>query len=263
MIALVTGASSGIGRDMARYLNELGYDLIITARNNEGLQELKKELNLKNDRIVDIILADLSKKEECISLYNKVKEKYNEIDILINNAGFGLCGKFKETSLEKELNMIETNICAVHILTKMFLKDMVNKNNGRILNVASIASFMPGPLMETYYATKSYVLRLSEGIREELIKEKSKVKISVVCPGPVNTNFNNVANVRFAIKGMSSQYVAKYSIDKMLKGKFIIVPGWKIKITRILSKITPDNILAKACYHMQERKIYKNKKQDA
>ena len=255
MIALVTGASSGIGRDMARYLNNLGYDLIITARDSNKLEELKRELNAKNDRIVDIIVKDLAKTEECISLYNEIKEKYEFVDVVINNAGFGLCGKFCDTSLEKELSMIDTNIKAVHILTKLFLKDMVEKDEGRILNVSSIAGFMPGPLMATYYSTKNYVLRLTQAIKEELNKSKSNVKISVLCPGPVNTNFNNVANVKFSLKGLSSEYVAKYAIDKMLKNKSVIVVGWKIKVARFLSKISPDTIVAKVCYHMQRRKI--------
>ena len=120
MIALVTGASSGIGRDMARYLNDLGYDLIITARNKEKLEELKKELNQKNDRNIDIIVKDLSKTEECKALYRQVKETYKNIDILINNAGFGLCGRFVETDLETELDMIDTNVKAIHILTSYF-----------------------------------------------------------------------------------------------------------------------------------------------
>lgn len=254
MIALITGASSGIGRDMARILNNLNYDIIITARNEENLKELKKELNEKNNK-VDIYLADLSKEEECLKLYNKVKEKYQNIDLLINNAGFGLCGKMINTDLETEMKMVDTNIKAVHILTKMFLKDMVERDSGRILNVASVASFMAGPLMATYYATKNYVLRFSQAIREELRKDKSNVKISVLCPGPVNTNFNKVANVKFALKGLSSEYVAKYAINKTLKGKFLIIPGWKIKIARFLSKISPDTISTKICYHMQSKKI--------
>lgn len=255
MIALITGASSGIGRDMARILNNLNYDIIITARNEESLKELKKELNEKNNNKVDIYLADLSKEEECLKLYNEVKEKYQNIDLLINNAGFGLCGKMINTDLETEMKMIDTNIKAVHILTKMFLKDMVQRDSGRILNVASVAAFMAGPLMATYYASKNYVLRFSQAIKEELKKDKSNVKISVLCPGPVNTNFNKVANVKFALKGLSSEYVAKYAINKTLKGKFLIIPGWKIKIARFLSKISPDTISTKICYHMQSKKI--------
>ena len=255
MIALITGASSGIGRDMARILNNLNYDIIITARNEESLKELKKELNEKNNNKVDIYLADLSKEEECLKLYNEVKEKYQNIDLLINNAGFGLCGKMINTDLETEMKMVDTNIKALHILTKMFLKDMVQRDSGRILNVASVAAFMAGPLMATYYASKNYVLRFSQAIKEELKKDKSNVKISVLCPGPVNTNFNKVANVKFALKSLSSEYVAKYAINKTLKGKFLIIPDWKIKIARFLSKISPDTISTKICYHMQSKKI--------
>lgn len=260
MVALVTGASSGIGRDMARYLNKLGYNLIITARDEQKLKELKEELEIKkeknqyNNTSIDIFIADLRKEQECIELYKHVKEKYKNIDILINNAGFGTFGSFLETDLETELNMIDVNIKAVHILTKLFIQDMVRENKGTILNVSSVAGFMPGPLMATYYGTKNYVFRLSEALREELRKKKSNVKISVLCPGPVKTNFNKVAKVKFNLHEASSQYVAKYAIDKLLKHKFLIIPKFSIKMARFFSKITPDNILAKVCYHMQEKK---------
>ena len=181
--------------------------------------------------------------------------KYNNIDILVNNAGFGDCGYFDKTDLEKELQMINTNIVGYHVLTKLYLQDMKKKNSGNILNVASIAGFMPGPLMATYYSTKAYVVRLSEAIREELRREKSKVQISILCPGPVNTNFNKVADVQFALKGLSSDYVARYTVERMFKGKFYIVPGWKIKLARFGAKITPNNLVAKICYNMQRRKI--------
>mgnify|MGYP003218522512 FL=1 len=151
--------------------------------------------------------------------------------------------------------MINTNIVAYHVLTKLYLKDMKAKNSGKILNVASIAGFMPGPLMATYYSTKAYVVRLSEAIREELKKESSKVQISILCPGPVDTNFNKVADVQFALKGLSSEYVAKYTTDKLFKGKFYIVPGWKIKLAKFGAKIAPNALVAKICYNMQKRKI--------
>ncbi len=176
------------------------------------------------------------------------------IDLLINNAGFGIFGNFTETDLEKELNLINTNITAVHILTKLFLKDMVARNNGKILNVSSIAGSSPGPLMAAYYSSKAYVLRLTESIYEELKKQNSKVTISVLCPGPVATNFNNVANVKFSLKALSSEYVAKYAIDNTLKGKLMIIPGIKIKILRILSKISPDKLTMKVVYKNQTRK---------
>ncbi len=247
MKALITGASSGIGRDIARNLSQKGYELILVARDEEKLIQVKKELQTQ----IEIECMDISKVENCQKLY----EKYKDIDILVNNAGFGDCGKFTETNLEKELQMINTNIVAYHVLTKLYLKEMKQKNKGKILNVASIAGFMPGPLMATYYATKSYVVRLSEAIREELRKEKSKIQISILCPGPVNTNFNKVADVEFALKGLSSEYVAKYAVNKLLKGQFYIVPSLKIKLAKIGSKIAPNNLVAKINYNMQKRKI--------
>lgn len=247
MKALITGASSGIGRDIAINLSKKGYDLILVARDLEKLNEVKSKLHTN----VEVVSMDVSNAENCKELH----EKYQNIDILVNNAGFGDCGYFTKTSLDKELKMIDTNIVAYHVLTKLYLQDMKQKNSGKILNVASIAGFMPGPLMATYYSTKSYVVRLSEAIREELRREKSNVQISILCPGPVNTNFNKVADVQFALKGLSSEYVAKYAVDKLFKGKFYIVPGWKIKLARFGAKITPNNFVAKICYNMQRRKI--------
>ena len=216
MKALITGASSGIGRDIARELNKKGYKLVLVARDEDKLNDLKNELG--ND--TEILSMDLSIEDNCKDLYNKVPD----IDLLINNAGFGACGNFTKTDLKKEIKMINTNITAYHILTKLYLQNMVKKDKGQILNVASIAGFMPGPLMATYYATKAYVVRLSEGIREELKKQKSNVKISILCPGPVDTNFNNVADVEFSVKGLTSEYVAKYTVKKLEKKKFYIIP---------------------------------------
>ena len=247
MKALITGASSGIGRDMARELSKKGFDLVLVARAEDKLNEVKTELKTN----VETLCMDVSNVENC----KKIHEQYKDIDILINNAGFGDCGYFTETNLDKEISMINTNIVAYHTLTKLYLQDMKQKNKGIILNVASIAGFMPGPLMATYYATKNYVVRLSEAIREELRRKKSKVQISILCPGPVDTNFNKVADVEFALKGLSSEYVAKYTIDQMLKGKFYIVPGWKIKLAKIGAKIAPTNLVAKISYNMQKRKI--------
>ena len=260
MWALITGASSGIGRDMARYLYGLGYSLILVARNANGLEELKQELE-KNDKQnnvkvekkeILVIPEDLSKKENCYDLYEKAKNI--KLDVLINNAGFGEFGKFINSNLEKELDLINTNITAVHILTKLYLKDMIKENKGHILNVASIAGMEPGPLMSAYYASKAYVIRLSRAINKELKKDKSNVKISILCPGPTNTNFNNVANVVFKAPTMSSQKVAKYGVDRALRGKLIIVPGFTNKCVRFFSKILPDAVLEECAYHIQRRK---------
>ena len=249
MKALITGASSGIGKDMARILAQKNYELVLVARDVKKLEETKNELEKITK--VEIISTDLSNEENCKELYKKVQN----IDILINNAGFGDCGNFTKTSLEKDLNMIKTNIIAYHILTKLYLIDMKAKNQGKILNVASIAGFMPGPLMATYYATKNYVVRLSEAIREELKKEKSNIQISILCPGPVETNFNKVANVKFNLREANSMNVAKYAIKKLEKGKFYIVPGIDIKIAKIGAKIIPTNIIAKFAYMAQKKKI--------
>ena len=248
MKAMITGASSGIGRDMARNLASRGYDLVLVARNENGLKTVKEDiLKIRDDVNIEILSIDLSNKENCYKLHEQVKN----IDILINNAGFGLFGKFTDTSLDKEISMIETNVMAYHILMKLYLQDMVKRNEGHILNVASIAGFMPGPLMATYYATKNYVLSLTRAVHKELKKAHSNVKLSVLCPGPVNTNFNNVADVKFNIPGLSSQKVADYAINKMLKGKFVIIPGGLVKIARVLTEITPDLIVEEISYHMQ------------
>lgn len=248
MKALITGASSGIGRDMARYLSSNGYDLILVARRVQPMEELKKELNTN----VDIVSLDLSIKENCYKLYDITKQE--KIDILINNAGFGIFGEFEKTDLETEINLINTNIMATHILTKLYIQDMIQRNSGNIVNVASIAGFMPGPLMSSYYASKNYVVSLSKAIQKELKKKKSNVKLSIFCPGPVNTNFNNVAGVKFSLKSISSEYAAKYCIDKMLNGKKVIIPTLQIKLVKLLNKIIPDFIMLEASYRAQKRK---------
>lgn len=248
MKALVTGASSGIGYEISKYLAKRGYDIIAVARNKKALETLKSQIKTN----VEIVCMDLSIQDNCFKLYEKLKD--NEVDVLINNAGFGMYGNFDVLDVEKEIKMINVNILACDILTKLFLKKMRERNHGYILNVGSIAGFMPGPLMSSYYASKSYVVKLTEGIRKELKKSKSGVSISVLCPGPVNTNFNETAGVKFAVKPLSSEYVAKYAIDMMFKKKLIIVPGCMIKIARFLSKFAPDNIVAEVVYHIQTRK---------
>ena len=246
MKALITGASSGIGRDMARYLSKLGYDLVIVARRENLLEELKNDLKTN----VEIEVLDISIKENCYTLF----EKHKDIDLLVNNAGFGVFGEFTETDLDKELSLIDTNIKSLHILTKLYVKEMRDRNSGKILNVASIAGFMTGPLMAAYYASKNYVVSLSSAINKELKKANSNVRVSVLCPGPVATNFNNVAGVRFSIKSLSSDYVAKYAINKTLKGKEIIIPGSLIKLAYFANKLSPRCIATEVAYHTQKSK---------
>ena len=251
MKALITGASSGIGKDMAKVLAKQGYNLVLVVRDEFKLNELSSELKEYYKVEVQVISMDLSVEENCKELHKSV----SDVDILINNAGFGDCGNFTKTDLNKELKMIKTNIVAYHILTKLYLVDMKAKNSGKILNVASVAGFMPGPLMATYYSTKSYVVRLSESIREELRREKSNVQISILCPGPVNTNFNKVANVKFHMREASSEKVSKYAIKKLLKGKFYIVPGLDVKLAIFFSHFASSKFIAKITYMVQKRKI--------
>ena len=249
MRVLITGASSGIGKSMAIEFTKEGYDLVLVARNIDRLNELKKELG--NKVKVEVVSMDLNSTLNCKKLY----DKYRDIDILINNAGFGLFGEFNDIDLDKELDMIDTNVKSLHILMKLYLNDMVKKDSGQILNVASIAGFMSGPLMSTYYATKNYVVSLSEGVREELRKSKSKVSLSILCPGPVKTNFDNVAGVRFSLRGKSSEEVARYAIKQLKRGKFYIVPGIDIKILRFISKVVPNSLVTRIVYYQQRKKI--------
>ncbi len=246
MKALITGASSGLGKDFAINLSKMGYDLVLVARNKKKLNEVKKQCltNVETESI------DLSILDNCKKLYNK----YKDVDLLVNNAGFGVFGEFDKTDLDKELEMIDLNIKSLHVLTKLYLQDMIKKDTGRILNVASSAAFLPGPLMSTYYATKSYVFKLTAAIFEELRRKKSNVKVSVLCPGPVDTNFQTVANVNFAVKGLSSNYVTNYAIKKMFKNKLVIIPGFLPKLGSIACHIAPLKLQMKIDYNIQKRK---------
>jgi len=248
MVALITGASSGIGADMARILSDKGYDLILVARNKRKMEVLAKELKTN----AEIIPMDISSTYNCTELYNLVKKK--NIDVLVNNAGFGLFGEFCCTKLDKELDMIELNVKTVHTLTKLFLKDFVKKDKGYILNVASSAAFMPGPLMATYYATKAYVLHLTESINEELRRKKSNVFICALCPGPVSTNFNKVAGVSFNLESLESYDVAKYAVKQMFKKKVVIIPGFKIKMGVFALRLLQRSLVRKIAYKIQKNK---------
>lgn len=248
MKALITGASSGMGRDMAKILSDRGCGLILAARRRDRLEQLSSSLKTP----ARIICADLSVEAECLALYEQVRSE--NIDILINNAGLGVFGAFDKTDLEKELRMIDTNIRAVHILTKLFLKDFKAKNAGYIMNVASSAAFQPGPLLSSYYASKAYVLRLTEAVYEELRRSGSRVHICALCPGPVRTEFDSVADVKFSVNGLESRYVAEYAIRMMFAGKLVIVPGALMKCTRFFGRFLPEKPMLRIAYHMQKRK---------
>lgn len=248
MKALITGASSGIGRDMAYYLADLGIDLIVVARRKERLEEIKHNVKVN----VKIIVLNLLIEENVFKLHKDVQKE--NIDILINNAGFGLFGMFNKTDLNRELEMIDLNVKCYHILTKLFLIDFMERDFGYILNVCSSAGFLAGPRLNTYYATKNYITKLTLAIYEELNKQKSNVHISALCPGPVATEFNKIAQGIFNIKEMSSKKVAEYAIIKMFQKKLIIIPGWSNKLGLFLNRFIPWKLSIAITYHIQKKK---------
>ena len=247
MKALITGASSGIGKEIAVYLSELGYDLIVVARSEDKLHSLREMLHTD----VVVYKCDLSKLDNCYKLYEDFKD--DKIDIVVNNAGFGVFGDYEYDVLDKELNMIDLNVKCLHILTKLFVNNTYTK---RILNVSSSAGLMKGgPLMSGYYATKSYVCSYSFALYEELRRKHSNKKISVLCPGPVDTEFNKRANVKFNLKSLDAKYVARYAINKMFKDKLIIIPGFSVKMGIFFSRFIPTKLLLMISYNIQKKKI--------
>ena len=250
MKALITGATSGIGRDMAVILSRMGCELIIASRDVRKMEQIKRRLPVP----VRIIQADLSREADCYALYEQVKEE--NIDILINNAGFGAFGQFAEIPLETELNMLDLNVRAVHILTKLFLLDFRKRNSGYILNVASSAGLLPaGPYMATYYATKAYVSSLTQAIAQELKEMDSKVYVGALCPGPVDTEFYDVANVEFTLKGITPEYCVEYAIKQMIKRQTVIVPTLFMKASTTMGRFAPRNLAIKITAGQQKKKL--------
>lgn len=248
-IACITGASSGIGMEFAKRLSRMGYELILVSRNTKALKKLAGTLPCR----CKIISCDLSDENNCIKLAEYLKTK--NLTLFINNAGFGDWGSFDNTDLNKELDMINVNIKALHILTKEILKDFKKKDRGYILNVASSAGLLDGgPYMATYYATKAYVTSLTSSIFEELKEAGSNVHISMLCPGPVDTNFNNVAGVTFALSGISASYCARYALSELFKGTLTIVPTFTMKAAVLAGKFAPRKLLIKITAKQQLKK---------
>ena len=247
-VALITGASSGIGEQFAKLLSSKGYDIILVGRNEERLNKVKKTLSTKSK----VIAADLSERKAVFDLIESVKDL--SVDLLINNAGFGSFGEFTETELKNELEMISLNIEALHILTKHFVTEMAEKNKGAVLNVCSTAGFTSGPLMATYYATKNYVRAFTLALRRELKEKGSVVRVCLLCPGPVDTAFNERANVTFSVPAMKPETVAKEGIDGIFTDKAIIVPGLSNKICVFFERHLPEKLVSMVCYRIQKRK---------
>lgn len=248
--ALITGATSGIGREFAFQLAEKGYRLIIVGRRVERLEEVKAAVSVP----VEIISCDLSKKKECFELLEKLEEE--NIDVFINNAGFGLAGSFLETDIKKEVNMIKVNDVAMHILFKGILQNMNEVGEGRIVNVCSSAGLLPaGPYMATYYASKAYMVSLTRAVARELKESGSQIKVSALCPGPVDTEFNDTADVVFSLKGISAKQCVHEAIKGMNRGKLIIVPSIKMKLATTFSHLLPYPTRVAITGRQQKKKL--------
>ncbi|MCR4693937.1 MAG: SDR family oxidoreductase [Pseudobutyrivibrio sp.] len=250
--ALITGATSGIGREFAKQLADEGYKLIVTGRRLERLEELRDSLSVD----VEIIPADLDNEEACFNFLEAIKDK--SIDIFINNAGFGLAGSFLETDINREISMIKVNDIAMQILFKGILQKMAAQGYGYILNVASSAGLLPGgPYMATYYASKAYVTSLTRAVRKELKDQACPVRVSALCPGPVDTEFNQNADVVFALKGISAEFCVKAAISGMKRNKTIIVPGLIMSIGMALNHLLPIPLVLSLTGRQQKKKLYR------
>lgn len=248
-VAVITGASSGIGREIAKNLSKRGYNLVLVARREDRLEELAKEV----DTHCQIITANLANLSEAHGLHETVQDQ--NVTVLVNCAGFGLLGDFATTELDREIDMINLNISALHILTKLFLQDFIEKDKGHILNVASIAGLLPaGPYMATYYATKAYVVSLTQAINQELKNRNSQVRASALCPGPVDTEFNEVAGASFALASITAEECARYGVRNLFNNKVLIIPGANLKVAAVIAKIAPRSLLVKIAGHQQKRK---------
>lgn len=247
MYALITGASQGLGKEFAKLLAKENYNLILVSRNVSALNQLKLELE-KSSINIEIQGVDLSVEENCFKLMENVKQY--KIDLFINNAGFGNIGYFSETDLSKEIKMINLNIKAVHILTKLYIN---NYDSGTVLNVGSLAGILPTPIHATYSSTKSYINNFSRAISYELKKNKKNVRVLTAAPGPIKTNFNKSANSS-SNKGMNATKCAKIIYRGIIKKKEFIVPGFKMKLVYFISRFIPTKLLMSLSHKIQSRK---------
>ena len=252
---LITGASSGIGFELAKLFAADGYDLMLVSRSEKALDDLAFDLQTKHGIDAKVIAKDLSRIESCRELYDECVQCGICVDILVNNAGFGGWGHYWETDLDREMQMMNLNMLAPVHLTKLFLKGMVQRKKGRILNVASTAAFQPGPLMAIYYATKAFVLSFSEAIATEL--EGTGVTVTALCPGPTETNFRAAAGMEKSMLfskhlKMDAPSVARIGYEDLMKGKVLSVPGLKNRIVMQSLRLAPRSFIRASVKKMQE-----------
>ncbi len=256
-VALITGASTGIGKELAHIHAEKGGDLIIVARNENKLELLKNELEKKHAVKVMVIAKDLGLAEAPQQIYTEVKAAGLEIDVLINNAGFGALGKFHELELERQISMINLNVTSLTAMTHLFLPDFVKRNKGKILNTSSTASFMPGPLQAVYFATKAYVTFFSNALSEEL--HNTNITVTNLMPGATETEFGATSGMdktEMFKKTATARSVAEDGYQGMLKGKIDVVSGLtgSQKMMMAMIPFMPKKMLLKQVRQMQEVK---------
>ncbi|HEY8424014.1 MAG TPA: SDR family oxidoreductase [Clostridia bacterium] len=254
--ALITGASSGIGFEFARIFAKDGYNLVLVARSQDKLLSLKQEFEQYGSDVF-IIVKDLSNPNAAQEVYNETQKEGIFIDVLVNNAGVGDFGKFAESDISKVDTMIELNIGALTKLTRLYLPHMIAKKSGKILNVGSLGSFQPGPLMAVYYASKAYVLSFSEAISREL--KGTGVTVTALCPGPTRTNFQQAANLGMSglfvnLQVADARKVAEFGYKKMNQGKVIAVPGFFNKIAAVGVKLLPRRAVRNIVYNIQKQR---------
>ena len=252
---LITGASSGIGLEFARVFASQRLNIVITARNQIQLEHVAAELRAAHRVDVTVLPCDLAKAGAAEELFRRVEQKNLQIDVLVNNAGFGLYGHFKDTNLATELEMIQLNITSITVLTKLFLPGMVTRRRGRILNVASTAAFQAGPLMAVYYATKAYVLHFSEAIANEL--EGTGVTVTTLCPGPTESAFVGNANLETSKlfhnkKVPTAAKVAREGYDAMMSGKTVHIVGASNSFYALMTRLLPRRMMTAAVRRAQD-----------
>lgn len=246
--SIVTGGASGLGLEFAKILLSDGYQVIVIDKDHISLSEFLKEVGEQYKNSITLMTKDLSEKGVAKEIHEALKDR--KIDVLINNAGFGLFGKFQETDWEREESMINLHIMNTTHLTKLFLKDMLKRDSGEILNIASLAGFQPGPLMSIYYASKAYVLHFTEAIANEI--KETGVSISVLCPGQTRTNFQRTVSAsssknKIGFNVACPVAVAKYGYKALQKGVVVIIPGrfnkFLANLNRVLRRSTSTSIV--------------------
>jgi short-subunit dehydrogenase len=244
---LVTGASSGIGLELARCFAAEKCHLVLVARNTSALEKLAAELRGNHSIRVRVLTADLARPETPSEIFDELDQENISVDVLVNNAGFGLHGTFAELPLNTQLEMVQVNVTALTHLTGLFLPGMIGRRRGGILNVGSVAGFLPGPNMTVYYATKAFVMSFSEALRVEL--QDTGVTVTDLCPGPTATNFSQVARSHRTRKvhygKMSATEVARSGHAAFRQGRVLSVPGFKNKILTLLPRIFSRSFIAR------------------